>query len=92
MRNALLAFGAVCAVGLVAVPVITVVAAAADVVQDTLHPATYQLTLELDGSYYIEDFNLSRADCQELLRISNDWTGGRAKRTCDRSPVLEPAA
>jgi hypothetical protein len=92
VKNLLIGFGATVALCLVAVPVASVTLAAIDVVNEALHPSVYQLTLELDGQYYIEDFNLSRSDCHKLLKTANDWTGGRAHRTCDRAPVMEPQA
>jgi hypothetical protein len=91
MKNLLIGFGATVALALVAVPVASVTIAAVDVVNEALDPGVYQLTLELDGQYYIEDYNLSRADCHKLLKTANDWTNGNAHRTCDRSPLLESA-
>lgn len=95
MRNSILAFGAVVGIALVAVPVVGVGVAALDVIREAVHPSLYQLTFELDGQYYIADYNLSRSDCYAAVEATrNDpdsLRNGQGRYTCDRSPMLVAA-
>lgn len=55
--------------------------------QDDLNRApVYQLTMEVDGDYYIVDSDITRTACQQMLKTVMDWTSGQARYTCDRQP------
>jgi hypothetical protein len=47
----------------------------------------YQLTLEVDGNYYIADHGMSRADCFDRLRVATEWTNGHDRYSCDIEPL-----
>lgn len=87
MRNSLLLFGVIIAV-VIAGYVGASLARSLKEQAARLDPSTrYQLTLEMDGQYYISDHDLTYTDCMEKVHTVADWTAGHARYQCDVQPI-----
>lgn len=49
--------------------------------------ADHQLTLEVDGRYYIAETPISKRACLDRLQLATEWTDGHHRFTCNPIPA-----